>query len=473
MSTLWVETLVEIQDDFNSSLELHSVAGALPKDVLTKYVKSGCAGVSCIVYRFVSLERISLLNSEALRKLIRKFDKQTGKITQSISMLPALYSSSLALGLPHLSEIIETLRKLIETEDQLMQSDISTDTLSSQDAATTRRADEIEWFRDNVKSLHNSDFNTLVAHRGFHNVDDKFDNRPLENTLNSFEQVWTSGLSLCECDVALTRDEKVVMAHDECFKRLALCESCDISSKHVGDLTLSEIFALNLKSGNRPPLLIDCLRSAAAIGKHSKLIIEIKPGNSEMVTPLARLFQRHCDLTPHVDVIMSFDLFIIDSVSSELSASLPLSSSSRCSTRSSMKGFHSQARLGSRDSVSYSRSCNSILESFRLPYFLLITQKEPGKSPGSTFCVVSVKDFSPIDGWLLSSNIDGVYLEYEPGMLEPEGKRAMQVLAEKCVVGVWLLGNRDPDTLSVSRRLVEECGVSYFNTDFPYDFFYT
>ena len=473
LNTLWADTLSELQEDENVSFEIHSIAGALPKEVLAMYVKNGCSGVSCIVYRFVSLERIALLNSEALRKLIRKFDKQTGQVNRSINMLPALYSSSLALGLPHLLDAIGVLRELIDIEEHRMQSDVSSDTLSSQDATLSRRADEIEWLRDNVKSLSSSDLTAVVAHRGFHNVDDKSDNRPLENTLNSFEQIWTAGLSLCECDVALTRDEKIVMAHDDCFKRLALCESCDISGKRVSELTLSEIFSLNLKSGNRPPLLIDCLRSAAAIGEHSKLIVEIKPGNSEIVAPLVRLFERHLGLLSHVEVIMSFDLFIIDNVSCELAASMPNSLGRRASSMNSMKGFHSEARFASRGSVSFIGGFTTYPKSHKIPHFLLVTRTKSSSKPGSTYCVVSVRDLSPVDGWLDSSNIDGVYLEYEPEMLEPDGQLAMLDLSKKCKVGVWLLANRDPDKLSICRRLVDECGVHYFNTDFPYDFFYT
>ena len=89
------------------------------------------------------------------------------------------------------------------------------------------------------------DLGSIVAHRGFHNNNDQIHNRPLENTLSSFEQIWTAGISLCECDIAMTRDGKIVMAHDETFERLALVIKVpcsffmSISCTHTNFLNLS------------------------------------------------------------------------------------------------------------------------------------------------------------------------------------------------------------------------------------------
>ena len=73
-----------------------------------------------------------------------------------------------------------------------------------------------------------------------------------------------------------------------------------------------------LKSGARPPLLFDVLRSAAAIGDHAKMIVEIKAGNSEAGPALARMFLRHPNLMDHVAVVMSFDAFIMHNFRSEM-----------------------------------------------------------------------------------------------------------------------------------------------------------
>lgn len=325
-------------------------------------------------------------------------------------------------------------------------------------------------------------------------MNDNSHTRPLENTLNSFEQVWSSGLNLCECDVALTKDQKIVMAHDETFQRLALCETCDLPNKKVSDLTLSELFSLNLKSGNRPPLLVDCLRSAAAIGSHSKMVIEIKPGNSEIVYPMITLFARHQHLLRHVEVVMSFDLFVIESIHNELELTLSrldsnnkrqsMSDDRRSIGSSTMKGFHYTSARGSynarnsggmdirkqllRGTVSYTVE-EKPLENDKLPHFVLLTERLSRKDPNTY--KVSVKDFSPLYTWLENSNITGVYLEYEEEMLTEWGQQEMLKLAKECVVGVWMDAKLGPDKLSALNRLKNECGVRYVNTDFPSDFF--
>jgi hypothetical protein len=158
----------------------------------------------------------------------------------------------------------------------------------------------------------------LVAHRGFHNPLDRSDRRPLEYSLQAYEAAWTSGIHLCECDIALTKDEKLVLAHDADFSRLALDKDSPMYNWQVRDLTFRELIALPLKSGIRPPLLIDVLRSARAIEGHSQLIIEIKPGNNEAANALARLFIRHPDLMEQCAVIMSFDAFAMHTLRNDL-----------------------------------------------------------------------------------------------------------------------------------------------------------
>ena len=80
----------------------------------------------------------------------------------------------------------------------------------------------------------------------------------------------------------------------------------------------TELMSCPLKSGARPPLLFDVLRSAAAIGDHAKMIVEIKAGNTEAGPALARMFLRHPNLMDHVAVVMSFDAFIMHNFRREM-----------------------------------------------------------------------------------------------------------------------------------------------------------
>ena len=125
-----------------------------------------------------------------------------------------------------------------------------------------------------------------IQYTGFHCPQDNSGKRPLENSLSAFEFAWSAGIHLCECDVALTKDKQLVLAHDGDFCRRALDPSKICSKKKVGYLTMKEIISLTFKSGSRSPLPLDVLRTAQAIGGFARLVIEIKPGNQEACTAL-------------------------------------------------------------------------------------------------------------------------------------------------------------------------------------------
>ena len=76
--------------------------------------------------------------------------------------------------------------------------------------------------------------------------------------------------------IGITKEEKIIMPHDSDFKRLALLSDVTEANTIVKDLTLSDIMKMPLKHGSRPPLLVDVLRSALAIGEHAKLVIEVR-----------------------------------------------------------------------------------------------------------------------------------------------------------------------------------------------------
>ena len=196
------------------------------------------------------------------------------------TLLPELYASPI-MSYSTLEVHIETLRDCLTVQDveSIAEDDASSVMLEiqkkvpSQDsAAVKRRAEEMQWLKNMVKAIPATVISSLVAHRGFHCPRDNSGKRPLENSLSAFESAWASGLHLCECDVALTKDEQIVLAHDEDFARLALDPNSQSSNKKVSDLTMREIISLTFKSGSRPPLLVDVLRSADAIGESSQLV---------------------------------------------------------------------------------------------------------------------------------------------------------------------------------------------------------
>jgi glycerophosphoryl diester phosphodiesterase len=294
-----------------------------------------------LLMRMKDIYRAASINSEGLRKIVKKFDKNKNARLSS-KLLPILYTSSLYTGQKMIEDSIGLIRDLIsasssssDTSEQTGRDGLpvtfkpmvkSNSEFRHQESVEVRMQ-EMEWLKKLVESIPaDTLLPHLVAHRGFHHIKDRNDKRPLENSLSAYEIAWTSGIQLCECDIALTKDEKLVLAHDENFARLSLDNGRSVNSKRkIGDLTFKELISIPLLSGVRPPLLIDVLRSAIAISDKSQLIIEIKPGNDIAAFALARMLTRHSDLRKGVAMIMSFDAATMHRLREELVRALVVS----------------------------------------------------------------------------------------------------------------------------------------------------
>ena len=338
--------------------------GALPDDALQLYIAVVPLERARDTFSFMkTIHSTALINSEALRKLVKKFDKMhyRGEAFDhmlSAKLLPEVYSSNFTGGLSSVEAGLTLFRarlKMVEEEvgatttaaviegslkrkssreekrllelgtvdDDLRDVAVLTggyfgNKVDTEEDTVQRRKEELKWLRGMVASLDPNFIPNLVAHRGFHSIHDRSDVRPLENSLTAYEAAWTNGLHLCECDIALTRDERIILAHDENFARLGMDPTSPLACRTVRDMTFREIMELPLKSGARPPLLFDVLRSAAAIGGNAKMIVEIKAGNTEASAALARLFMRNPQLMDRVAVVMSFDAFIMHSLRKEM-----------------------------------------------------------------------------------------------------------------------------------------------------------
>lgn len=356
---------------------------------------------------------------------------------------------------------------------------------------------------------------SVMKSRGFHHIKDRNDKRPIENSLSAYEIAWTAGIELCECDIAMTKDEKLILAHDENFMRLALDSNSEYSSRHVSDLTFREIMGLPLKSGVRPPLLIDVLRSATAISSEtspSKLVIELKPGNEAAASALSRLLIRHPELCPSVAMIMSFDAVMMHRLRTELSVlddvadptsrlSLSPGPTRRITSHKRISSFdhfgtarmsvfgsnpglshfdHNPSSIGlslssgdlhDQDSamdngpVSLRSKANSLI-----PKLMLLTVADPPKIACEQR--VSVDDFSPVESLLKGSDgqLDGVYLQWEENMMTEEGARHLSELSQRCLVGIWTYSGKDPDDFNTYQFLVKKGNCTFVNTDLPNHF---
>ena len=308
--------------------------GALPDTALRTYLTvCNIDAAQELLFLVKQIYNTALTNAEALRKLVKKFDKQHSAAL-SAELLPEVYGSNFVTGQSTLQAGISLIRASLGLNSDEVDDDaasvgsagsvMSASKQGEHDVLVQRRKEELEWLRQLVDSIARNEIAHIVAHRGFHSPMDRSDVRPLENSLAAYETAWSNGIHLCECDVALTKDEKLISAHDEDFQRLALDPLAAHSSLKVGDLTYRQLISLPLKSGNRPPLLIDVLRSASAIGGNSQLIIEIKPGNVAAASAVARLFLRHPELMSRCAVVMSFDAFAMHTLRKDLKTVLPM-----------------------------------------------------------------------------------------------------------------------------------------------------
>lgn len=460
----WRQQLREAQDDFQmsitklwnevySEIQHHPDARGAPSSVaLVLYSQvAGKEVTQELLVRMKQIHEAASLNLEGLRKLVKKYDKHITEDQQQLSsiLIPLIYTSNFALGRAQLLNDISLLREVLKGDDSMNNSThADKEERNYHELIVHGRMSELEWLKRLTESLEPDDLARLVAHRGFHSMNDHMHKRPLENSLTAYETAWTSGIHHCECDIALTKDEKLVLAHDDDFSRLALDQNSTITNKRVSDLTFKELLALPLTSIARPPLLIDVLRSAHAIGEHAQLVIEIKPGNEAAASALAKMLLDHPELVSSVSVIMSFDAYTIHKLAQEFKAQSFQNVASLLTSAANR-----QALEDASDKV--------------YPNLMLLTVSDPPKRPCEL--QVGIEDLSPIDGWMKNS-LDGVYMQFQQSMLEPDGLASLQELSKRYRIGVWGHAYQDPDNYETFRTLAHDGNVSFVNTDLPSDF---
>ena len=101
-----------------------------------------------------------------------------------------------------------------------------------------------------------------------------------ENTLRSFKKAIEIGVDAVELDVRKTKDDELVVIHDE-----EVGKTTDGEGK-VGELTLEEIKKLNAEKGEKVPTLEEALDF---LDKKVKILVELKEaGYEEKVLNLVR-----------------------------------------------------------------------------------------------------------------------------------------------------------------------------------------
>lgn len=139
------------------------------------------------------------------------------------------------------------------------------------------------------------DGDVLYAHRGLHGGDIP------ENSLPAFEAACVSGYGI-ELDIHLTRDEKLVVFHDDTLARMC---GADVRTE---ELTLDELMAYRLgESGEHIPSFDEVL---ALVDGRAPLIIELK-GNSRKNMRLCELAAKRLDSYGGKYCIEAFNPFFV------------------------------------------------------------------------------------------------------------------------------------------------------------------
>lgn len=138
--------------------------------------------------------------------------------------------------------------------------------------------------------------NHFFAHRGY------FDNvEIIENTISSFENALNNKFAI-ELDVQLTKDEKLIVFHDDNLLRM-----CNINKK-VSDCTYEELKQYKLLNTNSTiPLFSDVLNTIA--GK-IPIIVEIKPEGDYIKA--SKITFTHLENYHGIFCIESFNPFVVE-----------------------------------------------------------------------------------------------------------------------------------------------------------------
>jgi glycerophosphoryl diester phosphodiesterase len=280
-----------------------------------------------------------------------------------------------------------------------------------------------------VQPLPSSIKNALVMHRGYHSSLD-YVTRPLENTVQAYEMAWALGAKYAECDVTLTRDQVIVLCHDDTYERLALNKQLPNATKKVNELSLADVQSLVLINGTVPSTLEQVLIAASLLD--GRLIIEIKGDDLACARAVAEfMMKKRPDLAKYVGVVMGFSQITV---------------------------------------YEFARCMPQRGETLVMLLTVCEERKASDNWDGPT---LDLQDTSKLEVLLTSPQdgvkIDGLYVELQSEFM-PLLPTTFVNMIKKIPVGIWGRSRLDTDQVDLWEPLVE-AGVRFVNTDMPDTFF--
>lgn len=110
----------------------------------------------------------------------------------------------------------------------------------------------------------------VIAHRGFHATDGS-----CRNSIASLKKAQKLGIFGSECDVNLTKDGEVLVAHGGMHPDRTIYKDKDLERVDIQKSTKAKVQAIKLENGETMPTLDEYLAQAKK-DKKTKLIIEVK-----------------------------------------------------------------------------------------------------------------------------------------------------------------------------------------------------
>jgi glycerophosphoryl diester phosphodiesterase len=294
----------------------------------------------------------------------------------------------------------------------------------------------------------------FVAHRGANN--DAPDNTLLhlpENTLPAMQEAYRVGAHYVECDIHMTRDQRIVVIHDDTLERTA-----SFNPKNSGTLSRERFDAI-LKTPI-PELSYDDEVSQVSVGAYNikipeayhttsisplenflsqlrgdvnkRLIIELKAGDVAIVAVLQKLIERcmtELDLKPQQLVFISFDYHLIAASKKVLSQHKHL--------------FLTTATPGDPDEARPDPN-------------------HPGKTLGYYHLIRDKITLEKYIQMAKDAGLDGLDVEYDAKLIDADFIRTIH--ASKMLCAIWTY--QKDDNLVTARRMLE-AGADFINTNHP------
>jgi len=273
-----------------------------------------------------------------------------------------------------------------------------------------------------IKLLSEESKKTFVMHRGYHSTH-SLTSRPLENTLKAYTKAWDLGMYNCECDIQLTKDNKVILVHNETLHAY-LPTATD--EKYFTPISALDFVDLPQLAGGATVPLLETVLDEARKRNNAKMVVELKDYSrwKELNIALVQLFVKRPELLKGVNVFMSFQ-------------------------HTALKKF----RLDLENAVEKSHLGNL--------FFLGLTHSRP-RSHQIGWAWEEPSAFRSLRQMVKENLFDGIYVRYETGFEKKKIKKQLQEFSKEFVLGIW---DPQPDDLGNADKF-REVGATFVNTDF-------